>query len=385
MSGFVYLSTRMIRLLLLSCFLLLSLLTYWRAPALPLWYAAILVAEFSWAFIGAVLLLLLVKFGGVRFQLSGTVIGVTALLSLLSITVRAMIVSHNVDKEFNAAYGSTTPASNIQPYSIWRTFNGANEKQLTPTAYTYATYSDTSLTFDFYPAQTKGIKPCIVVIHGGSWKGGDSKQLPELNTHLANEGYHVASINYRLAPGAHFPAPIDDVAAAIKYLKENSSKLNIDSTQFVLLGRSAGAEIALVSAYTLNEPAIKGVINYYGPADMIWGYHNPANRLVFNSCEVIEDYIGGTYKKLPELYAYSSSVENVKANIPPTLSVHGITDPLCAYEHSTRLEAKLQAAGAKHYLLTLPWATHGCDYTLYGPSGQLATYTTDRFLKMVLH
>lgn len=375
----------MIRLVLLSVLLLLSLLTYWRAPALPFWYAAILVAEFSWAFMSAVLLLLLIKFGVARFQVAGTIIGVAALLSLLSVTVRAMIVSHNVDREFDAAYGTATRDGAMQPYSITRTFNGANEKQLTPTAYTYAIYNDTSLTLDFYTAQAKGVKPCVIVIHGGSWKGGDNKQLPELNTHLAKAGYHVAVINYRLAPGAHFPAPINDVAAAIKYLKQNSSKLHIDSTQFVLLGRSAGAEIALVSAYTLDEPSIKGVINYYGPADMIWGYHNPANPLVFNSCKVIEDYIGGTYKQLPELYKYSSAVENVHAGIPPTLSIHGVTDPLCAYEHSTRLEAKLKAVGAKHYLLTLPWATHGCDYTLYGPSGQLATYTTDRFLKMVLH
>ncbi|RYE26530.1 MAG: alpha/beta hydrolase [Sphingobacteriales bacterium] len=373
----------MVRLILLLIFLLLSLLTYWRAPALPLWYMAILVAEFSWAFVAAVLLLLFLKIGG-RYQMSGTLIGIAALLSLLSVTVRAMMVSANVDKEFDAAYNITTPANAVQPYSIWRTFNGANEKQMVPQELNYVTYGDTSLKLDFYKSVQAGKRPCVVVIHGGSWKGGDSKQLPELNTHLAKEGYHVASINYRLAPGARFPAPIDDVAATLKYLKANAEQLQIDTNQFVLLGRSAGAEIALVSAYTLKDASIKGVINYYGPADMIWGYHNPANRLVFNSCEVIEDYIGGTYKQLPELYAYSSSVAQVSKNIPPTLSIHGVTDPLCAYEHSTRLEAKLKAVGAKHYLLTMPWATHGCDYTLYGPSGQLATYTTDRFLKMVL-
>ncbi len=373
----------MLRLVLSVVLLLLSLLCFWRAPMLCLWYMAILVTEFWWVFASVSLVLVLVKWGNPAYYTAGTVVSAVAMLVFLSTVVRAMRVAKDIDTNFNKAY-STTGHKSSNIYSIWRTFNGLGDKQVKPVAHTYVSYDDKALSLDFYAARATGKHPLVIVIHGGSWSGGDNKQLPELNTHLAKQGYHVASINYRLASQKHFPAPIEDVAAAIRYLKSKSAELNIDTNRMVLLGRSAGAQIAMVAGYTLQDPSIKGVINYYGPADMIWGYHNPANRMVFNSCKIIEDYIGGTYKQLPKEYTYSSAVENVNAGIPPTLSIHGITDPLCAYEHSTRLDTKLQTVGVKHYLLTLPWATHGCDYTLYGPSGQLATYTTDRFLKLVL-
>ncbi|MDB5109638.1 MAG: lip2, partial [Mucilaginibacter sp.] len=67
----------------------------------------------------------------------------------------------------------------------------------------------------------------------------------------------------------------------------------------------------------------------------------------------------------------------------PTLIIHGENDVLVAYEHSRRLNAKLQENGIKHFWLQLPWATHGFDYNINGPGGQLSTYTVERFLKTV--
>src|SRR5690606_151850 len=117
-----------------------------------------------------------------------------------------------------------------------------------------------------------GMRPCVVVIHGGSWAGGNNKQLPELNSYLAISGYNVISINYRLVPLTTYPAPIEDVAAAIRFLKMNADNLRLDTSRIVLLGRSAGGQIALDAAYSIPDPSIKGVISYYGPTDMVWGY-----------------------------------------------------------------------------------------------------------------
>ncbi|CAF1138692.1 unnamed protein product [Rotaria sp. Silwood1] len=88
-------------------------------------------------------------------------------------------------------------------------------------------------------------------MHGGSWSGGNNKQLPELNSHLAQAGYHCAAINYRLVPQWKCPAPIEDTAAALTYLRQHADELNIDRNNFILLGRSAGAQTALLAAYTL--------------------------------------------------------------------------------------------------------------------------------------
>jgi dipeptidyl aminopeptidase/acylaminoacyl peptidase len=129
---------------------------------------------------------------------------------------------------------------------------------------------------------------------------------------------------------------------------------------------------------------VKGVISYYGPADMIWGYQNPANTRIYNSCQVLEDYMGGSYSQNPAQYAAGSPIEFVDERSVPTLMIYGQNDVWVAYHHSTRLAQKLQQYKVPHFLLTLPWATHGFDYTLNGPGGQLATYAVLRFLEGVV-
>jgi acetyl esterase/lipase len=248
----------------------------------------------------------------------------------------------------------------------------------------YAQQGGDELTMDFYHSTRTGRRPCIVVIHGGSWCGGDSQQLPELNSELARQGFQVASINYRLAPKYVSPAPIEDIQTALDYLKANADQLKIDTNNFVLLGRSAGAQLAMVAAYTLDTPGIRGVVNFYGPSDMIWGYSRPVNKYIMDSRKILEDFLGGTYDKVPERYLASSPVEVIGRKSVPTLIIHGQNDALVSYEHSRRLVKKLSDRGIRHYLLSLPWATHGCDYTLRGPSGQLTTFAVQYFANQVI-
>jgi acetyl esterase/lipase len=243
---------------------------------------------------------------------------------------------------------------------------------------------DRALDLDLYqPAETQAAAPCLVVIHGGSWKNGDSSQLPGLNSYLAARGYVVAAINYRLAPAHHFPAARDDVLAAIAYLKANAVSLGIDPRQLVLLGRSAGAQLALLVAYTAHDPAIRAAISFYGPIDLVYGHEHPARKTVHDSVEVIESYLGGNPTALPEVYAAASPLGQIGPDCPPTLLIHGDRDTLVAPIQSAMLAARLAAAGRRHMLLRLPWAEHGCDANFSGPSGQLSTYAIERFLAAV--
>ncbi|MEJ7589425.1 MAG: alpha/beta hydrolase [Ferruginibacter sp.] len=220
-------------------------------------------------------------------------------------------------------------------------------------------------------------------MHGGSWAGGDSRQLPELNSELAKAGYSIATINYRLAPKYKYPAPVEDVKTVLSYLRHHAYSLRIDTSSFVLLGRSAGGQIVISAAYTLNDPTIKGVISFYGPLDMVWGYANPTNPLVLNSRKVMADYLGGTYSQVPQQYVNSSGTETATPKAIPTLLIHGENDPLVSYLHGVRLGKKLDSLGVKHYDIYLPWATHGFDWTLNGPGGQLSTWCVMRFLEQL--
>lgn len=357
----------MIRLLPVLILLLTSLLAVFRAPAYPLWMLSIGVQEFPWIFTGSTVLVTAWAAWHNPYSRICMIMGSVAFLLFISPVVRAYLVAG----ELSAAKGKV-------PFSWWRMFDPTER----PVAHRVLIYG-ASLTLDFYPSQRTGKRPCVVVIHGGSWSSGDSRQLPELNSRLARAGYAVAAINYRLAPRYQNPVQVEDVQEALGYLRAHGQELEIDTTAFVLLGRSAGAQIALLAAYTLKDPGIKGVIDFYGPADMVWGYSIPANPLIMDSRKVMSDYLGGRYEAVPSHYYNSSPIEFVHPSSPPTLLIHGKQDVLVAYEHSVRLNRKLADSGVQHFLLTLPWATHGFDYTLKGPGGQLSTWCVERFLKEV--
>jgi acetyl esterase/lipase len=382
---YLFYKSRMVRFAICIVLLLISLLTIFKAFEYSMWMVSIIATEFCWVFMLLTLVVLLSGFLSSKYQLAGTIAGIMALILFTTPIIRAYRVAANLKQDFIAVFGPGGPiadSANTQlPYSFFNMFRRNND--IAYKTYIYNKYPDLNLTMDYFPSQKQGNRPCVVVVHGGSWNKGDNKQLPELNSYLAGIGYNVAAITYRLAPKYQSPAPVEDVYAAIAYLRKHATALNIDTNNFVLLGRSAGAQIALLAAYTLREPGLKAVIDYYGPADMVWGYSVPASPLIMDSRKVMCDYIGGTYQQVPKKFAACSPLEFVNKQSVPTLIIHGANDVLVSPDHSRRLNLKLEQNGIKHFYLRLPWATHGFDFNLNGPGGQLATYTVERFLNAV--
>ena len=364
----------------MAVFFLGSLLVIFRAPTNLLWYVSILITEFCWIFILPVVMLLLWKTGSTPYQLIGTVLGLATIGLLLVPIIQAYSLGQKLEKEFEAIF-PTKNGSPTLPFQPLKMMTGIGASKVNAKTFVYD--DNKGLKLDFYTSQNAGIRPCVIVIHGGSWAAGDSKQLPELNSELAKEGYHVASMNYRLAPDHHYPAPIEDVQTALQFLNNNAGSLLIDTGGYVLLGRSAGAQIALSAAYTLKEEKIRGVIDFYGPTDMVWGYENPTNPLVLDSRKVMEDYLGGTLTEKRDEYIHSSATETVTTQTPATLMIYGENDPLVSPRHGTRLSVKLKEKGIRFFEFYLPWGTHGFDYTLNGPGGQLSTWAVKRFLQFV--
>ncbi len=374
----------MIRLILLIILLLVSLLALFRAPAYPLWLLSIVVTEFPLVFAAGTIIALVSGFCLSKYQLPGTITGLVALVLFLSPVFRSYLISRHLKTDLVQAFGQESLKNDIEPFSWGKLLKFSFKDTVGAKSLNYITYADGAhLTLDFYPSQLPGKRPCIIVVHGGSWAGGDSRQLPDLNSYLAQKGYHVASINYRLAPKYKTPAPVEDIKHAMYYLRAHADEWHIDTTKFVLLGRSAGAQIAMLAAYTLHDPALKGVIEFYGPVDMVWGYSIPSNPLIMDSRKVMNDYVGGSYAQVPQKYYDSSPLFFVDKNSPPTLMIHGINDPLVTYIHSIKLSAKLSENHIPYFWLKLPWATHGFDYNLHGPGGQLSTFTVEQFLNRV--
>jgi acetyl esterase/lipase len=266
---------------------------------------------------------------------------------------------------------------------------------------TYRTRDGVPLQLDLYRRdQALPPAPLVIAIHGGSWRSGNREEISALNYYLASRGYVVASPTYSFAPRYPHPAASQDIDSVISYLKANADELGIDSTRIVLLGRSAGAELAMIAGYTRNDPAVKGVVDFYGPTDQNWGWDNPADPRVYNSAATLRAFLNGTPASAAEAYRTSSPINFVRKGVPPTLIIHGRHDPIVSVRQAFRLDSALAVADqlklgvssvptipaslrAEHLFIELPWGTHGCDYIFNGPCGQISTFAIERFVAAV--
>ncbi|MGE3164138.1 MAG: alpha/beta hydrolase fold domain-containing protein [Planctomycetota bacterium] len=250
---------------------------------------------------------------------------------------------------------------------------------------TYSRSTGVDLRLDFLAASGAGEagKPCVVVVHGGGWDSGSRKEFPELSHYLANRGVSVASIDYRLAPRHPWPAARDDVVTALEYLRTNAVELDIDPNRFVLLGRSAGAQVAAAAAYSRADLGVCGLVALYGPMDMHFAWRHARADDILDSPRLIASYLGGSPTAVPTAFDEASPIGFVNASTPPTLLLHGLRDDLVWYRQSERLAERLASMGVAHALIQLPWANHGFDYNLSGPGGQATVYAVEHFVAAV--
>jgi acetyl esterase/lipase len=212
----------------------------------------------------------------------------------------------------------------------------------------------------YLPAETKsGQKsPAVVIIHGGGWAGGDKRATREINigTTLAQNGYVGMSINYLLATKDHagpaWPQNLHDCKAAVRWLRANAARLNIDPEHIGAIGGSAGGHLAAMLALTgpeLDPPGtgscrINCAIDLYGP--VLW--FTQRDLAMFRK----------TRAEAPELYRAGSPLTHVDKNDPPVLILHGTADTTVPVADSEALAAAMQAAGAPHELVIIPEAPH---------------------------
>jgi acetyl esterase/lipase len=371
----------MIKLFFALLLLLASLLVVFPAPNSFLWKVAVGITNFPYVPMLLAILLLLVGLKSSKFGIPISAISIIAFIIFSLPIIEAFKKKNNVaeiEKIFPVKNESALPPV----FSFLKMF-GSNKK-VEFKSILYKNIGIKDLTLNFYSTTNTKPSPLVIVIHGGSWQSGDNKQLPELNSYLAAKGYNVAAINYRLAPAYKAPAPVEDTKDAIQFLIANAATYNIDTNNIVLLGRSAGAQVALCAAYNFHMPSIKGVISYYGPADMVWAGQLPANAGVLDNNEIYNNYLGGLYKDVPEKFKEVSAVQQADSLSPPTLMIHGKIDPLVFHIHPEHLQKRLNELKVPNYYLEFNYATHGCDYSIKSPAGQVGTYAIMHFLQSVI-
>ena len=147
-----------------------------------------------------------------------------------------------------------------------------------------------------------------------------------LNDWLAGLGYAVASIDYRLSPQFKWPAQRDDLLAAIRFLRDHAADLGIDGDRLVLLGRSAGGQMATAAAYAEVIPGVRGIVDIYGPTDFDLTWDAATRPRSLDHRYNLELFLGGSPETARAAYQSASGAMLVTPRAPPTLILHGGLD-----------------------------------------------------------
>lgn len=217
------------------------------------------------------------------------------------------------------------------------------------------------------PKTGAGPFPAILCIHGGGFRAGKRDSYDALCLKLADHGYVAATMTYRLAPKHQFPAAVHDTKAAVRWLRANAGKYQINPDKIGVTGGSAGGHLAQFLAVTANVPQFEGtggnpeqssavtcVVNVYGPSDFTKSYGKSVD-----AHEVLPLWFGGDLETKRNLHIQASPLYWVTPNAAPTLCIHGTEDKYVAHEQAVWLVDKLKAATVDAELLTLEGAGHG--------------------------
>ncbi len=229
-----------------------------------------------------------------------------------------------------------------------------------------------------------GRLPLLVTIYGGAWIFGSRAGEAALARRYAAQGYAVAAIDYRHAPRHHFPAQIEDVEDALRALAAHAERWQLDPSRVALLGRSAGAQLALLATERPQPLQIRAVVAYYAPTDLVGGYLDPPRPDPADVRRILSAYLGGPPDAAHRAaYAAAAPLAHVRAGLPPALLVIGDRDELVRPEFQRAFAARLRAAGVRTVALELPWANHAFDEA-GGLGANIAHAATLRFLTATL-
>jgi alpha-L-fucosidase 2 len=238
-----------------------------------------------------------------------------------------------------------------------------NLRAETRTDIEYGTAGGRSLKLDASVPEGKGPFPAVILIHGGGWSAGDKSGgknralIAPMEDPLSQAGFAWFSINYRLAPTNRYPACIEDVETAIRWVKAHAGEFQIDINRLALAGESAGAHLAALAAVRATPATrVQAVVAFYGPFDL--SKDLSPNAPLAQSLATLTGYSNYTSEAATLIHA-ASPITYVKPGLPPFLLVHGTADQRVAYSQSLNFQSRLKAVAVPCDLITIEKGAHG--------------------------
>ena len=222
----------------------------------------------------------------------------------------------------------------------------------------------------YVPDQGENL-PLIIWIHGGAWRSGDKKHYVRME--YLKAGYAGASLNYRLSQHAIFPAQIEDVKAAVRWLRANAETYRLNPNRFAAWGSSAGGHLVAmlgttdgVAEFEVGEnlevsSRVQAVVDYFGPTDFLqMDAQSLPDGLVHDAPDSPESQlVGGPIQEHKDSVARANPITYVSEGDSPFLIIHGDQDKLVPYQQSVLLKDALEKAGVPVTLYKVEGGGHG--------------------------
>ena len=258
-------------------------------------------------------------------------------------------------------------------------------------AITYGTYVDAAgvtrpLLLDLLlPVDSPTRTPIVIWVHGGGWQSGTRTPMPTRAANMCSMGYAVASVDYRLTNVAAWPAQIQDVKGAVRFLRRHANEYNLDPGRFGVWGSSAGGHLAAMLGTTgglrlgtvgnvtvdlegsvggnqTYSSRVQAVVTWYGLFDFLQERFYPLTRNPEATTSYEGKLIGGAIQLFPERSATASPITFASADDPPFLVMHGSADLTTPFNQSELLVDALTDAGGRARLYPGVGAQHSASY-----------------------
>ena len=210
----------------------------------------------------------------------------------------------------------------------------------------------------YLPLGTGGApRPAIVVVHGGGWRSGDKQrgQWARIPAQYASDGYVAISVNYRLTGEAPWPAQIEDVKAAVRWLRAHAEEHAVDVDRIGAYGNSAGAHLVSLLGLVKRSDGLEGSGPYQDHSSMVQAVcasATPTDFLNWREPGATPPRLGSTFLAGPpdtlrDRARQASPITYARGDAPPFLLIHGTADRTVPISQSDRFAKALREAGAK--------------------------------------
>lgn len=251
----------------------------------------------------------------------------------------------------------------------------------------YGQAAGVSLRMYTWVPEGPGSFPAVVLVHGGGWSGGDKEyNFKLLFEPLSKAGFAWFTVNYRLAPQYQYPAAIDDVVKAIKFVRAHAKEYRVDPKRIAIAGESAGGHIvAYIGARYGKQLKLAAVVPFYPATDFVAlteGVDKPTH--IFRA---VTQFIGVSdvgpeaRKKLRD----ASATTWVKKGMPPFLFIHGTKDPTLPYHQSELMCNLIRKSGGVCELLSVEGAPHWIGNWERNPDWRAYKEKVPEWLREVVH